>query len=206
MGTSNACHAVVIGGLVTVLIAACTSSPPQPRPSTAPPTVASSPPPSSRPAGGPVELSCADSISASPGDGPGILSVNGLTLEGASGDLRGAAPASVGLRAPAGPRLYFVKSPAYLNATTAPITVELTASSKGYLAWVPARIWTGSGGSPIDLRPWVTSRLTFDGCPDRDTSYLGGLLASNPHVCLTVHVRRAGAATSEATRLGGAGC
>jgi hypothetical protein len=158
-----------------------------------------------RASGQPVDLSCADAIHASLGAGAGNLAVNGLTLEGAARELHGSPAADVGLRVPAGRTLYFAKAPAYLKAGTSPITVGLSAPSSGYLAWVPAAVWTG-GHVPVDLRPWATARLTFDGCPDGDATYLGGLLATDPHMCLTLTIRQAGVPLSSPTRLGGKDC
>jgi hypothetical protein len=100
--------------------------------------------------------------------------------------VKGLSTADAGLGVPKGQRLYFAKTPAWLEAGAARTTIELSASSRGYLAWVPAQIWTKGG--PIDLRRWMTSKLVFDSCPDRDITYLGGLLSTDPHMCLTLHV------------------
>jgi hypothetical protein len=102
--------------------------------------------------------------------------------------VEGSSPADVGLRVPKGRRLYFTKAPARLRAGTARTTIELLASSGGYLAWVPAQIWTSGDGGGIDLTPWMTSELVFDGCPHRDSTYFGGLLSTDPHICLTLRV------------------
>jgi hypothetical protein len=195
---------LVVCGILAA-VAACTSSPVGRSSRAAPSLPASGAATATRPVGEPVELSCADAAHASPGTGGGNLTVGGLTIEGAANELRGTSAATVGLRVPGRRTLYFVKAPAYLKAGTSPVTVELRASSSGYLAWVPAAVWT-SGQYPVDLRRWATSRLTFDGCPDREAAYLGGLLATDPHICLTVDTRQAGAPPSPLTRLGGDGC
>lgn len=134
-----------------------------------------------------VELSCLDGGSGNAptsADGPGV---GGLIFEGLGGNVAGSAPADVGLGVPKGLPLYFIKAPAWLKAGSAKTTIELSASSGGYLAWVPAPVWTGGGGG-IDLTPWMASKLVIDGCADRDSTYFGGLLSTDPHICLTLHV------------------
>ena len=46
----------------------------------------------------------------------------------------------------------------------------------------------GAGGGKIDLTPWTASKLVLTGCPDRDSTYFGGLLSTDPHMCLTLSV------------------
>jgi len=140
-----------------------------------------------RPASRPVELSCLDGGSGNAPTSANGPTVGGLIFEGLVGDVEGLPPANAGLRVPTGSPLYFIKAPAWLKAGTAKTTIELAASSGGYLAWVPAAIWTGGGGE-INLTPWMTSTLVIDGCPDRDTTYFGGLLSTDPHICLTLRV------------------
>lgn len=135
-----------------------------------------------------VELSCADGGSGIAPTSANDLAVGGVTLEGLAGNVEGSPPVDVGLGVPSGQSLYFIKAPAWLRARAAKTTIELSASSGGYLAWVPARIWTGGGGGGIDLTPWMTSKVVFDGCPDGDTTYFGGLLSTDPHICLSVQV------------------
>jgi hypothetical protein len=75
--------------------------------------------------------------------------------------------------------LYWLKVPVYVAAHARTTTVALKAGSRGYLAWVPARIWTGGGGRPLDLAPWMANRVTFDDCPE-ERMYLGGMLSTDP--------------------------
>lgn len=135
-----------------------------------------------------VELSCADGGSGIAPTSANDLAGGGVTLEGLAGNVEGSRPADVGLGVPSGQSLYFIKAPAWLRARAAKTTIELSASSGGYLAWVPARIWTNGGRGGIDLTPWMTSKVVFDGCPDTHTTYFGGLLSTDPHICLSVQV------------------
>lgn len=172
-----------------------------------PPTPTSTAIPSaSRPHQRTVELSCADSTSTPAPTGSGDRTVDGLTLEGIGGRLHGLTPADVGLRVPEGPALFFTKAPAYLRPGTPATTIELAAGSSGYLAWVPASIWTGGGGGPIDLTRWLTSRVVFDGCGQHPSTYLGGVLSTRPGICLTLRVTQPGSGGLERTvRVGSAG-
>jgi hypothetical protein len=116
--------------------------------------------------------------------------IDGLTIEAAPKELMGLAPADVGLRVPAGPPLYFAKAPLYLRSSLPETTIALTGASDGYLAWVPAHIWTGGSG-PIDLAPWMATSVVLEGgCPADLSAYLGGLLSTDPHMCLTLLVSR----------------
>lgn len=90
------------------------------------------------------------------------------------------------LHVPDGPPLFFAKTPVYMKAGTLATTVELAVDSTGYLAWVPACIWTSGGG--IDLTLWMASRIVFHGCPHGPSTYLGGLLSVGPGICLTLRV------------------
>ena len=176
----------VAAGAVLVLIAACTTASPMrsPSDSAAPPhaTSGSSAPPSYRT----VRLSCADAGSGIAPTGNAGLAIGGITLEGLAGNVEGFTPADVGLNVPIQDTLYFIKAPAWLKAGAA-ATVELSSATGGYLAWVPAQIWT-SGAGGVDLTPWMASKLVFDGCPDRDVTYFGGLLSTDPNVCLKLHI------------------
>lgn len=148
------------------------------------------------PANRTVELSCLDGGSGNAptrADGP---TVGGLIFEGLIGDVKGAIPADVGLSVPGGHPLYFIKAPAWLKGGSPKTTIELSTSSGGYLAWVPEGLWTGGGGR-IDLTPWMTSKLVFDGCPQEDTTYFGGLLSTDPQICLTLHVSDAAGASRQ---------
>lgn len=69
----------------------------------------------------------------------------------------------------------------------------------------PANIWT-DGGSP-DLRSWMTNKVTFDGCRDRDSTYFGGLLAHDPLSCLSLRISQTGfPAELKRLRLNGSPC
>lgn len=172
---------------VLFLIAACATSLSMPSPSnSATPSHAtsdSSAPPSHRT----VQLSCADAGSGSAPTGNRDLAIGGITLEGLAANVEGSPLADVGLSVPTGDTLYFIKAPAWLKAGAA-ATIELSPASGGYLAWVPARIWTGGGAGGADLTHWMTSKLVFDGCPDRDSTYYGGLLSTDPNICLKLHI------------------
>lgn len=156
-----------------------------------------------------IELTCSDA-----GDGnapaarsPGDLTLGGLTFEGLSATRQEIPLASeVGLEVAPNSDQHFRKTPAYLRAGTRAIVVQLAAPATGQaLGWVPSRLWT-SGTSP-DLRPWMASRVTFDGCPGRDSYYLGGLLATDPQACLALSVHQTGhPAQSRRLRLTGAPC
>lgn len=173
-------------GIVLLVTAACTMSPSPHSPSnsaTSPhSTSGSTMPPSDRTA----RLTCADAGSGLTPTGGGNLAAGGITFEGLSGNVHGSSTADLGMSAPTGDTLYFFKSPAWLKAGAA-ATIELSPASGGYLAWVPARIWT-SGASGPDLTPWMASKLVFAGCPDRDVTYFGGLLSTDPHLCLNLHI------------------
>jgi hypothetical protein len=112
--------------------------------------------------------------------------VEGLTFEG-DGHV-GYRPADVGVHVPGKPDLYFAKLPANVRAGSSAVMVELPTGSNGYLAWVPARIWTGGGGRTIDLTRWMASRVVFHGCPEDAGTFLGGVLSTEPHICLTLRV------------------
>ncbi len=54
-------------------------------------------------------------------------------------------------------------------------------------------------GTRSNSPPWLASKVIMDGCADRDVTYLGGLLSTNPNICLTLHVADA---TGEAQDVG----
>lgn len=202
-------RAAVLGCAAAVLIAGCTSSQPgsppspSPRPSSSARVSSAS---ATRPSQRTVELSCADASAGNAPVGRGNASVDGLTLEGAGGQVGGSPPADVGLRVPDGPPLFFAKTPAYLKPGTPTTTVELPAGSSGYLAWIPAGIWTGASGQPIDLTRWMASRIVFHSCRHQASTYLGGLLSTEPGICLTLRVSQPSAAGQPRTvYLGGSG-
>lgn len=169
LGTSS-CYrwfaTVVAAGAVLLVMAACTtpSSVRSPSKSAMPSHVTSdSDAPSSHRT---VRLTCADAGSGSAPTGNGDGVAGRITLEGIASNVEGSRPADVGLNVPTGDTLYFIKVPAWLKAGAATTTIELSPASGGYLAWVPARIWTG-GVAVVDLTPWMTSKLVLDGCPGR---------------------------------------
>ncbi|MGH8889868.1 MAG: hypothetical protein ACRDV3_08955 [Acidothermaceae bacterium] len=148
-----------------------------------------------------MELTCSDSTQ---GNAPSPLSPDGLTFEGLGDKPLAYAASDVGLRVPAAGPHYFRKAPVYLTAGTSPVAVQLTTPGS-YLAWVPAGVWTS--GAPPDVGPWIATNVIFDGCPDRDSTYLGGLLVPNAQVCLTLIVTHTGASLpTSRLHLGSAGC
>ncbi len=108
-----------------------------------------------------------------------------MTFEELGTEVRGHVPDD--LQIPAG--MFWLKMPLFAAPGSA-TTVELAAGSHGYLAWVPASVWTsGAGGKPLDLSPWIATRVIFESCR-RAGTYLGGLLSSEPAMCLTLHIRQ----------------
>ncbi len=153
-----------------------------------------------------VELGCADAGSGTAPDGAGDLTAGGLILEGLAAQLSDVPLATdVGLVVAPGSSQHFRKSPAYLNLRTTPITIELTTPLPGQaLAWVPAHEWTN--GAP-NLQRWMTDRVTFTGCTDRDVTYFGGLLANNANDCLQLKITQSGKGPqSKHLRLDGKRC
>lgn len=136
-----------------------------------------------------VRLSCADAGTGITPTDADSFAADGITLEGGAGDTKGSLPAEVGVSVRTNQTLYFLKTPAYLKAG-ATATIELSPASGGYLAWVPARTWTSATGA-VKLAPWMTSKVVFDGCPDRDSTYFGGLLSTNPNMCLELPITEA---------------
>ena len=174
-------------GAMLFLVVACTASSSEASPSPSTTQSSASSGSAARLANRTVELSCLDGGSGNAPAGADGPTLGGLIFEGLAGDVEGSTPADVGLGVPPGHPLYFIKAPAWLKGGSAKTTIELPALSGGYLAWVPAPVWTGGGGG-IDLTPWMTSKLVIDACPDRDSTYFGGLLSTDPHICLTLHV------------------
>lgn len=134
-----------------------------------------------------MQLSCADAGTGNTRTGNDGLAIGGITLEGLTGNVAGSRTTDVGVRVPTGDTLYFFKAPVWLKAGAA-ATIELPAAARGYLAWVPAGIWTGRGAGDVDLTPWMASKLVLAGCPDRDVTYFGGVLSTDSHICLKLHV------------------
>lgn len=138
-----------------------------------------------------LQLSCADAGSGTSPDGASTATGVGLVLQGVDHAVEGVKPGDVGLQVSGDRTLYFFKAPAWLPAATGATTIELPPHSTGYLAWVPAQVWTGArdaGGGKIDLTPWTASKLVLRGCPDRDSTFFGGLLSTDPYMCLTLTV------------------
>jgi hypothetical protein len=149
-----------------------------------------------------TELSCTDANTSAPTpprDGDQLI--EGLTAETSLRQVNGLVAADVGLRVPGRPPLFFVKAPLYVSSRTPTTTIALARGSHGYLAWVPSRIWTGGG--PIDLVPWLATTLRLRGCAHRPSIYLGGLLSTDPRMCLSLRVFQAGI-ESRTVRVGGA--
>ena len=156
-----------------------------------------------------IELSCADAGSATAADAKGShnLTFGGLTFEGLAATTSEVPLATqVGLTVGPNSDQHFRKTPAYLLAGAPPIVVESTGPAAGQgLAWVPSRLWTS--GTPPNLRPWIASKVTFDGCPDHDSTYFGGLLAADPQGCLHLSIQQRGhPPQSLRLRLTGASC
>jgi hypothetical protein len=199
---------IIVLGLLA--LAGCTADSGRPAsstPPTAPRSPSRSPSAAGPPAGQPVQLSCAESGRAARPTGAGDLTVGGLVLEGLAGSGRATnRAADAGLRVPPGLAQSFRKAPAYLPAGTRSVTVEVLTSSKALVAWVPARIWL-TGGSVKDLRPWARSKVTFAGCPDRTSTYFGGLLAASARTCIPLRIRPAGGRPqTRRVRLDGSAC
>lgn len=156
--------------------------------SAAPHSGTSSPSFDARPAH-PVELGCDDAGSGEEPSGAGSLTSAGLTLEGlAQPTTQVPSATQQGLLVPAGSSQHFRKAPAYLAAGAGPVTIELLEPAPGHaLAWVPASDWSGRP----DLRPWMTTTVTLDGCPDRDVTYFGGVMANRSDACLDLRVKPA---------------
>ncbi len=133
-----------------------------------------------------MRLSCTDGTSGTAPSGNIDATIGGVTIQGVFGNVHGTRTDEFKMGVPKGDTLYIVKAPTWLKAG-ATATIGLSAASDGYLAWVPAGIWTSSTGG-VDLTPWLASKVIMDGCADRDVTYLGGLLSTNPNICLTLHV------------------
>ena len=95
-------------------------------------------------------------------------------------------PSGVGLHVPNRPALLFAKTPLYMGEGTQATTITPVAS-RGHAAGVPARICTANSG-PIDSTACTASTVVLDGRSDQPSSYLGGQLSTNPHMCLALPV------------------
>lgn len=175
-------------------------------PATVPPPTAPTAPTRS------ITLRCADAGYADePGGDP---TVAGLTFESiipgpqnmSSDPYPVSLATELGLIVPPGSTQRFKKLPAYIKAGSGPFTIELNKLEAGQaLSWVPAQDWTG--GTPPDLRPWMTDQVTLTGCADSDTVYFGGVLAQTLDSCLILHITPPnGPAQDKRVRLGGAPC
>lgn len=196
-------HRAVARSVVAVACAAlgllaegCTGSPQQESSISSTHAVPTSTAPGSNHA---IELACADANSSAQ-TGHAHHRIDGLTIEVRPDKLTGLAPASVGLQVPPGRRLFFAKAPLYLKPGTPKTTITLASASDGFLAWVPSRTWTGGRG-PIDLATWMTTKVVLDGCSHRPSTYLGGMLSVDRHMCLALQISEAGG-TPAALRVG----
>jgi hypothetical protein len=153
-----------------------------------------------------VELRCSDAGSGSAAPNGANVSVGGLTLEALAQPMTDVPRATdLNLRIPAGTAdQRFRKTPADVAMGSGPVTVELVEPAGGQaLMWVPAAQW----GSSLDPSRWTSAKVTFAGCPDRDATYFGGLLAPTPSSCLHLRIRPAGApAQEQRLRLDGQTC
>jgi hypothetical protein len=149
-----------------------------------------------------VVLTCEDAGTGTPGTSPSDVASGGAVLE------QWAAPtadvpvaAEVGLVVP--PRIagwHFRKTPVYLRAGEREVTATVPANSGAALAWVPADVWTTGG--PPHLDAWLATSVTFQGCPDRITTYFGGIAAATPATCVDLALAGAGSRR----RLDGGAC
>lgn len=157
--------------------------------------------------GGTLRLTCEDA-----GDGSlDESAADNLVLGGAIFELFRAeldsvpTAVSVGLTIPPALATWqFRKVPVYLAAGEQPITVTIAADGEAMLAWVPSRVWTS--GDPPDLGDWLATTVTFDGCPERPTTYFGGVAADTAHTCLHLQAQTASGAESQHQRLDGTAC
>lgn len=186
----------VLACAIAVLGTGCTTTGSPPGPASSSTLASTSNPPSASGADPPdrtIELTCADAASSGLApDRSADAAVEGLTFEGveATGraSVQGLTPAEVGLRVPDGTRLYWIKVPVYMEPGDTSTIVELPAGTPGYLAWVPVSVWSGGGGEPIDLGPWMASRVVLHSCLHTAGTFLGGLLSTDPGMCLTLRV------------------
>lgn len=97
----------------------------------------------------------------------------------------------------------FRKTPVFVPAGTGPVRMQVPGEGSTALAWVPASAWN----SGADLNAWAATSVDLQGCPDRDVTYLGGLLATDPTICLHLQARSAGSPEDQRSqRLDGAAC
>jgi hypothetical protein len=139
-----------------------------------------------------VTLTCADAEGVST---PGSTPVHGLTVGdvtfGGLKDPSGTVPRAedVGLVLPNGLHWYFRKAPLTVRADAMVVTIHI-AGSRQALAWVPAAVWTA--GTPVVLSAWAARSVTVNNCANKDTWFLGGILAAAPNPCLALRVRSRG--------------
>ena len=105
-------------------------------------------------------------------------------LNGSSGQVPRAE--DVGLVLPTDLHWCFRKSPLTVRADAMRVTIYIAGSMRA-LAWVPDAVWTA--GTPVDLSAWAARFVTVNTCANKDTSFLGGILAAEPNPCLTLRVR-----------------
>lgn len=97
------------------------------------------------------------------------------------------------------------KSPITASRFDGTVTVTLSAGAV-YFAYPWDDSWT-SGSRPLDLTPFLTKSMTFEGCPDASIMVLGGIVADRPDQCFVISARRGNASIgSERIRLDGQKC
>lgn len=135
-----------------------------------------------------VTLTCADAGTGNAAGGPGDLVLGSVVLEGmATRAVAIPKAADVRVIVPEGLDWFFHKAPVWMKAGSGRVTLQIVDSGADAFAWVPSPIWT-SEKAP-DLRQWVARTVTFQGCPDRDVTYFGGILAADPNACLDLVVQ-----------------
>lgn len=116
--------AMAAGTVLLALIACTTPTPPQSRSESATPSHAA-PESTALPSHQTVRLSCADAGTGIAPTNAASLAAGGIRLGGRTGHAKGSPLAEVGLSVPTSQALYFLKTPAYLNAGAA-ATIELS--------------------------------------------------------------------------------
>lgn len=190
--TVNAMRTMVALVAVAALCTACTTNDPKTPPSL---TKGSGLPsePTSTPSEGvapdPIRLGCdaaGVTKTASQHVSHGVL-VGGQTLGDLEGPTSVPRATSVGLQPPSTKQdWYFIKAPLTVQAGAGPITLKVRSHSAQRLSWVSSEVWT-SGTAP-NLADWATTEVTFEGCPDRNVTYLGGLLTRKANGCALIQV------------------
>ena len=128
-------------------------------------------------------LSCNDGGLATPD-----TSAKPLTIDGVVFERLGASESTFKL--PQLDGFYFLKSPVYLPAGAAAITLETLNPEEAGLAWVPAAVWTA--GRDFEISDYAAAKVTFQGCPDKAVAYFGGLLLTKPALCTALRLGREG--------------